>query len=153
MSLTKLSLGGNNDVINKLYPPRESLVSDIPAEDWNIEKLFLRCSDLVCCILFHGYPFFVSAQYSLQIESERKNDFRWKSYTIPDWSSRSLNLMALEKVCVISSDPSPPPPLILSRIKLSGLEGLPGLKTNPPIRAGRSYTVFCFGVKVWKYAY
>jgi hypothetical protein len=31
MSLTKLSLGGNNDVINKLFPPRESLVSDIAA--------------------------------------------------------------------------------------------------------------------------
>ncbi len=31
MSLTKLSLGGNNDVIYKFFPPRESLVSDIPA--------------------------------------------------------------------------------------------------------------------------
>ncbi len=41
MSLTKLSLGGNNDdVIYKLFPPRESLVSDIPAGDGNIEKLF-----------------------------------------------------------------------------------------------------------------
>jgi hypothetical protein len=40
MSLTKLSLVGNNDVINKLFPPRESLVSDIPAGDGNIEKLF-----------------------------------------------------------------------------------------------------------------
>ncbi len=38
MSLTKLSLGGNNDVINKLFPPRESL-----AGDGNIAKLFLRC--------------------------------------------------------------------------------------------------------------
>jgi hypothetical protein len=43
MSLTKLSLGGNNYVIYKLFPPRESLVSDIPAGDGNIEKLFLRC--------------------------------------------------------------------------------------------------------------
>jgi hypothetical protein len=42
MLLTKLSLGGNNDdVIYKLFPPRESLVSDIPAGDGNIEKLFL----------------------------------------------------------------------------------------------------------------
>jgi hypothetical protein len=40
MSLTKLSLGGNNDVIYKLFPLRESLVSDIPAGDGNIEKLF-----------------------------------------------------------------------------------------------------------------
>jgi len=36
MSLTKLSLGGNNDVIHKLFLPRESLVSDIPAGDGNI---------------------------------------------------------------------------------------------------------------------
>ncbi len=40
MSLTKLSLGGNNDVIYKLFPPGENLVCDIPAEDGNIEKLF-----------------------------------------------------------------------------------------------------------------
>jgi hypothetical protein len=40
MLLTKLSLGGNNDVIYKLFPPRESFESDIPAGDGNIEKLF-----------------------------------------------------------------------------------------------------------------
>jgi hypothetical protein len=40
MSLTKLSLGGNNDFIYKLFPPTESFVSDIPARDGNIEKLF-----------------------------------------------------------------------------------------------------------------
>jgi hypothetical protein len=40
MSLTKFSLGGNYDIINKLFLPRESLVSDIPAEDGNIEKIF-----------------------------------------------------------------------------------------------------------------
>jgi hypothetical protein len=45
MSLTKLSLGGNNDVMYTLFPPRESLVSDIPAGDGNIEKLFLQCED------------------------------------------------------------------------------------------------------------
>jgi hypothetical protein len=43
MSLTKLFLGGNNDVIYKLFPPRESLVSDIPAGEGKIVKLFLRC--------------------------------------------------------------------------------------------------------------
>jgi hypothetical protein len=43
MPHTKLSLGGNNDVIYKFFPPRESLVSDIPAGDGNIEQLFLRC--------------------------------------------------------------------------------------------------------------
>jgi hypothetical protein len=40
MSLTKLYLGGNNDVIYKLFPPRESLISDIPAGDGNNKKLF-----------------------------------------------------------------------------------------------------------------
>jgi hypothetical protein len=40
ISLTKLSLGGNYDAIYKLFLPRESLVSDIPAGDGNIEKLF-----------------------------------------------------------------------------------------------------------------
>ncbi len=44
MSLTKLSLGGNYDVIYKLFLPRESLVSDILAGDGNIKKLFLRSS-------------------------------------------------------------------------------------------------------------
>ncbi len=43
MSLTKLSLGGNNDVIYKLFPLRESLASEIPAGDGNIKKLFLQC--------------------------------------------------------------------------------------------------------------
>ncbi len=40
MSLTKFSLGGNNSIITSLFLPRESLVSDIPAGDGNIEKLF-----------------------------------------------------------------------------------------------------------------
>jgi hypothetical protein len=40
MSLTKLSLGGNNDVIYKLFLPRESFVSDILVGEGNIEKLF-----------------------------------------------------------------------------------------------------------------
>jgi hypothetical protein len=38
MSLTRLSLGGNNLYMTSLFPPRESLVSDIPAGDGNIEK-------------------------------------------------------------------------------------------------------------------
>ncbi len=46
MSLTKLSLGGNNLYMTSLFPPRESLVIDIPAGDGNIEKLFLRCIKL-----------------------------------------------------------------------------------------------------------
>jgi hypothetical protein len=40
MSLTELFLGGNNDVLYKLFPPRESLVSDILAGDGNIEFFY-----------------------------------------------------------------------------------------------------------------
>jgi hypothetical protein len=40
MPLTKLFLGWNNLYMTPLFPARESLVSDIPAEDGNIEKLF-----------------------------------------------------------------------------------------------------------------
>ncbi len=40
MPLTKLSLGGNNLYMTSLFQPWESLVSDIPAGDGNIEKLF-----------------------------------------------------------------------------------------------------------------
>jgi hypothetical protein len=40
---TKLSLGGNNDVINELFLPRGSLVSDIPAGDVKLVNLFLWC--------------------------------------------------------------------------------------------------------------
>ncbi len=43
MSLTKLSMGGNNDVIYKLFPPRESFVSDIPAGDGKTANPFLQC--------------------------------------------------------------------------------------------------------------
>ncbi len=43
MSFTKLSLAGSNLYMTSLFPTRESLVSDIPAGDGNIEKLFLRC--------------------------------------------------------------------------------------------------------------
>jgi hypothetical protein len=37
---TKLSLGGNNDVITELFLPRRSLVSDIPAGDGKLVNLF-----------------------------------------------------------------------------------------------------------------
>ncbi len=40
---TKLSLGGNNDVITELFQPMGSLVSDIPAGDVKLVNLFLRC--------------------------------------------------------------------------------------------------------------
>ncbi len=41
---TKLSLGGNNDVITELFLPRGSLVSDILAGDGKLVNLFLQCS-------------------------------------------------------------------------------------------------------------
>ncbi len=41
MSLIKLFLGGNNLVF---FPPRESLVSDIPAGDGKIANSFLQCN-------------------------------------------------------------------------------------------------------------
>jgi hypothetical protein len=41
---TKLSLGGNNDVITELFLHRGSLVSDIPAGDGKLVNLFLRCT-------------------------------------------------------------------------------------------------------------
>jgi hypothetical protein len=44
---TKLSLGGNNDVITELFLPRGSLVSDIPAGDGKLVNLFLRCGFLM----------------------------------------------------------------------------------------------------------
>jgi hypothetical protein len=59
MSFTKLSLGGNNDVIYKLFPPRESLVSDIPAGDGNIEKHFYS----VGCMVNYGVVFARSVSY------------------------------------------------------------------------------------------
>jgi len=46
-----LSLGGNNLYMTSLFPPRESLVSDILAGDGNIEKLFLRCIRHACTFL------------------------------------------------------------------------------------------------------
>jgi hypothetical protein len=44
---TKLSLGGNNDVITELFLPRWSLVSDVPAGDRKLVNLFYG----VCTVL------------------------------------------------------------------------------------------------------
>jgi hypothetical protein len=49
---TKLSLGGNNDVITELFLPRGSLVSDIPAGDGKLMNLFLLCEATLLC----GWP-------------------------------------------------------------------------------------------------
>ncbi len=54
---TKLSLGGNNEVITELFLPRGSLVSDIPAGDGKLVNLFLRCTELCCTRLNDAAPF------------------------------------------------------------------------------------------------
>jgi hypothetical protein len=57
MSLTKLSLGGNNLYMTSLFPHRESLVSDIPLGTGILKSLFygVYCSNLLkrssdCCM-------------------------------------------------------------------------------------------------------
>jgi hypothetical protein len=50
---TKLSLGGNNDVITELFLPMGSLVSDIPAGDGKLVNLFLRCRSPVPKLSVH----------------------------------------------------------------------------------------------------
>ncbi len=47
---TKLSLGGNNDVMTEFFLPRGSLVSDIPAGDGKLPNLFLRCRVLYSAV-------------------------------------------------------------------------------------------------------
>jgi len=67
MSLTKLSLGGNNDVIHKLFLPRESLVSDIPAGDRNIANLFYSVAhDQYLCALRKRFGFKSSNHVALK---------------------------------------------------------------------------------------
>jgi hypothetical protein len=46
---TKLSLGGNNDVITELFLPRGSLVSEIPAGDGKLVNLFYGVSITGAC--------------------------------------------------------------------------------------------------------
>ncbi len=58
---TKLSLGGNNDVITELFLPRGSLVSDIPAGDGKHVNLFLRCIE-PCWRTFQEYLFYTPKQ-------------------------------------------------------------------------------------------
>ncbi len=50
ISLTKLSMGGKYDVIHKSFLPRERLVSEIPAGDGNIEKLFYGVLDNILSV-------------------------------------------------------------------------------------------------------
>jgi hypothetical protein len=45
---TKLSLGGNNDVITELFLPRWSLVSDMPAGDGKLVNIFYGVGASFC---------------------------------------------------------------------------------------------------------
>jgi hypothetical protein len=53
-------MGGNNDLIKKLFPPRESLVNDILGGDGIIKKLFYGFS---YCTLMESYKLKVSYCY------------------------------------------------------------------------------------------
>jgi hypothetical protein len=64
---TKISLGGNNDVITELFLPKGSLVSNIPAGDGKLVNLFLRCTVQICSIFFLelNTPPFLKRQFCL----------------------------------------------------------------------------------------
>jgi hypothetical protein len=67
---TKLSLGGNNDVINELFLRRGSLVSDIPAGDGKLVNLFLQCrSGGVKQMLLSFHPLGQQCNDDIQIAS------------------------------------------------------------------------------------
>jgi hypothetical protein len=77
---TKLSLGGNNDVITELLLPRGSLVSDIPAGDGKLINLFLRCSEILqkktrtlLTVLYYLIQYLRYAFYCIALEMEEIN--------------------------------------------------------------------------------
>jgi hypothetical protein len=74
MSLTKLSLGGNN-IYDVITPAHGSLASDIPAGDGNIEKLFLRCRQRVYTKLIVHVKHLYRIQLSLEKFLEQNG--RW----------------------------------------------------------------------------
>ncbi len=86
MSFTKLSLGGNNLYMTSLFPPRKSLVIDIPAGDGNIKKLFLQCRHLILVSLHHN-PLSVQ-QYTLEVHM-----YPATQVTCPTWRSVNLGRM------------------------------------------------------------
>jgi hypothetical protein len=61
LTSTKFSLGGNNLYMTSLFPPRESLVSDIPAGVENIEKLFYGVVWHNRRSKFYSCPFYIVA--------------------------------------------------------------------------------------------
>jgi hypothetical protein len=75
MSLTKLSLGGNNLYMTSLFPPRESLVSDIPAGDGNIEKLFYSITVIRNCWKVVHHELVVYQNYSSILIATKDKQF------------------------------------------------------------------------------
>jgi hypothetical protein len=69
MSLTKLSLGRNNLYMTSQFPPKESLVSDIPAGDGNVEKLFYGVGLGSQCIRFRNMDSFWKFKIRKKIEN------------------------------------------------------------------------------------
>jgi hypothetical protein len=104
MSLTKLSLGGNNDVICKLFQPRENLVSDTPAGDGNIEKLFLRsrAEEKLKCLCKNVRKIPIFAKMSCKNKRIRKcrpfkNNFR-PTFSFHETLSRKRNACSKTEV-------------------------------------------------------
>jgi hypothetical protein len=73
---TKLSLGGNNDVITKLFLPGGSLVSDIPAGDGKFVSLFLRVGRLYILL-----PPTISLQILFKTSFSHKQFYRINNHT------------------------------------------------------------------------
>jgi hypothetical protein len=77
---TKLSLGGNNDVITELFLPSGSLVSDIPAGDGKLVNLFLRCGQAASEIskLYFSHIYEVARNLSIAQGNQNKKVTRRK---------------------------------------------------------------------------
>ena len=88
---TKLSLGGNNDVITELFLPRGSLVSDIPAGDGRLVNLFLRCMTLhpipLNFLTYEEYFlfFFISADH-IALSQTKETISYWSVKDIFQWA-------------------------------------------------------------------
>jgi hypothetical protein len=79
-SLTKLSLGG----INKSFPPRESLISDIPAGDGNVANFFYGGRGTVC------FDFLTLSRYS-NCNSSRPAVYPESPWSVFDFSTPAVH--------------------------------------------------------------
>jgi hypothetical protein len=92
MSFTKLSLGGNISYMTSLFPPRESLESDIPAGDSIFKSFFYGVVQVLskelgkkCCIQRSNNCIENKSKRegSGKISSFLKKDFVWSLDFIP----------------------------------------------------------------------